>query len=144
RCSCRVNPGRIQLCRADPLGPADPPGGQVERTTAKRIHESKPEDIPMSGSLTPDAVIVATKQQVSCDLGDEAAILGMKNSVYYGLNPVGARIWRLLQQPKSVGEIRDAIASEYDVSAKQAEDDIVKLVEQLMSEGLVEFAGESR
>lgn len=89
-------------------------------------------------------MVVATKEQVSCDLGDEAAILGMKNSVYYGLNPVGAAIWRLLQQPRSVSELRDAVANEYDVSAEQAEDDIFDLVRRLMSEGLVELAGEPR
>ncbi len=89
-------------------------------------------------------MVVATKEQVSCDLGDEAAILGMKNSVYYGLNPVGAAIWRLLQQPRSVSELRDAVANEYDVSAEQAEDDIFDLVQRLMSEGLVELAGEPR
>lgn len=89
-------------------------------------------------------MVVATKEQVSCDLGDEAAILGMKNSVYYGLNPVGAAIWRLLQRPRSVSELRDAVANEYDVSAEQAEDDIFDLVRRLMSEGLVELAGEPR
>lgn len=89
-------------------------------------------------------MVVATKEQVSCDLGDEAAILGMKNSVYYGLNPVGAAIWRLLQQPRSVNELRDAVANEYDVSAEQAEDDIFDLVRRLMSEGLVELVGEPR
>jgi hypothetical protein len=98
----------------------------------------------MSGVLTPDAVIVATKEQVSCDLGDEAAILGMKNSVYYGLNPVGATIWRLLQQPRSVSELCDAVTSEYDVSTEQAEDDILNLARQLMGEGLVELVSESR
>lgn len=89
-------------------------------------------------------MVVATKEQVSCDLGDEAAILGMKNSVYYGLNPVGAAIWRLLQQPRSVNELRDAVANEYDVSTEQAEDDIFDLVRRLMSEGLVELVGEPR
>ncbi|MGH9865973.1 MAG: PqqD family protein, partial [Candidatus Acidiferrales bacterium] len=54
----------------------------------------------MTSDFTNDAIIVATKQQVSCELGEEAAILNMKNSVYYGLDPVGARIWRLLQQPR--------------------------------------------
>jgi Coenzyme PQQ synthesis protein D (PqqD) len=98
----------------------------------------------MTGVLTPDAVIVATKEQVSCDLGDEAAILGMKNSVYYGLNPVGATIWRLLQQPRSVSELRDAVTSEYNVSTEQAEDDILNLARQLMGEGLVELVSESR
>jgi len=98
----------------------------------------------MKNGLTDEAIIVATKQQVSCDLGEEAAILNMKNSVYYGLDPVGARIWQLLQQPRSIAEIRDVIASEYDVSADRAESDLRELIGKLLSEGLVELTSESR
>ena len=98
----------------------------------------------MKNGLTDGAIIVATKQQVSCDLGEEAAILNMKNSVYYGLDPVGARIWQLLQQPRSIAEIRDVIASEYDVSAERAESDLRELIGKLLSEGLVELTNESR
>jgi len=97
----------------------------------------------MKNGLTDEAIIVATKQQVSCDLGEEAAILNMKNSVYYGLDPVGARIWQLLQQPRSIAEIRDVIASEYDVSAERAESDLRELIGKLLSEGLVELISES-
>ena len=39
---------------------------------------------------------------MSCALGEESAILNMKNSVYYGMNAVGTRVWNLLQQPKTV------------------------------------------
>jgi len=98
----------------------------------------------MDSSLTNNATIVATKQQVSCDLGEEAAILNMKNSVYYGLGPVGARIWRLLQQPRTIGEIRDVIAEEYDATPERVESDLCNLLEKMMSEGLVEFSEESR
>ncbi|HLW83186.1 MAG TPA: PqqD family protein [Candidatus Acidoferrales bacterium] len=85
-------------------------------------------------------VVVATKEQVSCDLGGEAAILGMKNSVYYGLNPVGARVWQLLQEPRSVQEICGTIVSEYDVTAERAESDLLQLLQQMLSEGLVELS----
>ncbi|MHB8413067.1 MAG: PqqD family protein [Candidatus Acidiferrales bacterium] len=98
----------------------------------------------MNSSLTNNAMIVATKQQVSCDLGEEAAILNMKNSVYYGLDPVGARIWRLLQQPTTIGEIRDVIAEEYDATPERVESDLRNLLEKLMSEGLVELSDEVR
>ena len=98
----------------------------------------------MDSSFTNNAMIVATKQQVSCDLGEEAAILNMKNNVYYGLDPVGARIWRLLQQPTTIGEIRDVIVEEYDATPERVESDLRNLLEKLMSEGLVEFSGESR
>lgn len=100
--------------------------------------------VSMDSSLTNNAMIVATKQQVSCDLGEEAAILNMKNSVYYGLDPVGARIWRLLQQPRTIGEIRDVIAEEYDATPERVESDLRNLLEKLISEGLVELSDEVR
>lgn len=98
----------------------------------------------MEHGLSCNSIIVATGQQVSCELGAEAAILNMKNSVYYGLNPVGASIWRMLQEPRSIGEIRDAIAGEYDVSRERVERDLFGLVEKLMDEGLVEMSGKRR
>ncbi|MFZ0639065.1 MAG: PqqD family protein [Candidatus Acidiferrales bacterium] len=93
-----------------------------------------------NANLCSRTVVVASKDQISCDLGGEAAILGMKNSVYYGLNPVGARIWRLLQRPRSVGEICEAIVSEYDVTAERFESDLIGLLQQMLQEGLVELS----
>ena len=93
-----------------------------------------------NANLCSQTIVVASKDQVSCDLGGEAAILGMKNSVYYGLDPVGARIWRLLQRPRSVGEICEAIVSEYDVTAERFESDLISLLQQMLQEGLVELS----
>jgi hypothetical protein len=90
--------------------------------------------------LSLESVVVATKQHVSCPLGDESAILNMKNSVYYGLNPVGAQIWNLLRRPRSVRELRDAILDEYEVEPQQCERDVLDLLEQMKSEGLVEVS----
>jgi coenzyme PQQ synthesis protein D (PqqD) len=96
----------------------------------------------MEQGLSCESIVVATSQQVSCELGAEAAILNMKNSVYYGLNPAGASIWKLLQKPRSIGEIRDIIAGEYDVGAERLEKDLLGLVKELVDEGLVEMAEE--
>ena len=56
-----------------------------------------------------DSIVVATENQVSSDLGDETAILGLKSGVYYGLDPVGARIWSLLQEEKTVAQIKTVL-----------------------------------
>lgn len=96
----------------------------------------------MEQGLSCKSIVVATSQQVSCELGAEAAILNMKNNVYYGLNPVGASVWRLLQKPRSIEEIRNAIGGEYDVSVERLEKDLLGLVKQLVDEGLVEMAAE--
>jgi hypothetical protein len=81
---------------------------------------------------------MVTSQQVSCPLGDESAILNMKNSVYYGVNPVGATVWNLLKEAKTVGQIRDAILNEYEVDEVRCEKDLFALLEEMRSEGLIE------
>jgi Coenzyme PQQ synthesis protein D (PqqD) len=93
----------------------------------------------MGPSLSLHSIVVAISEQVSCPLGDESAILNLKNSVYYGMNPVGARVWNLVQQPKSVSQLRDALLEEYEVEAAQCERDLLDLLEQMRLEGLIEI-----
>ncbi len=98
----------------------------------------------MDAPLSLQTTVMASPHQVSCPLGDESAILNMKNSVYYGMNPVGSTVWSLLQQPKTVAEIRDAILGEYEVGAERCEQDLITLLEQMRSEGLIEVQEEVR
>jgi hypothetical protein len=92
-------------------------------------------------ALSLHSIVVASEQQVSCQLGEESAILNMKNSVYYGLDPVGARIWGLLRQPRSITDVCDAIVDEYDVERERCERDVLELLEKMRSEGLIELCG---
>ena len=78
--------------------------------------------------------VIAARDQVSCDLGGEAAILQLASGIYYGLNPVGARVWALLQQPRTAREIRDALLAEYDVDRERCERDLLALLHALAAE----------
>ncbi len=92
----------------------------------------------MNAGLSVRSIVIATPEQVSCPLGEESAILNLNNTVYYGLNPVGARVWNLLQEQRTVGELRDALLDEYDVDAGRCERDLLELLEKLRSEGLIQ------
>lgn len=89
------------------------------------------------------SIIVAAKEQVSCDLSGEIAILNLKNGIYYGLNPVGARIWNLIQEPRTVNQIRDHLLQEYEVKVEECERDLHALIQQLSSERLIEVKDET-
>ena len=52
-----------------------------------------------------DDTLVAVADHASCELGGEAVLLDLTTGVYYGLDPVGTRVWRLLQQPRSLAEL---------------------------------------
>ena len=92
----------------------------------------------MIHKLSDLSVISVTKEAVHCDVEDEVVILGLKDGVYYGLNPVGAFIWNLIQEPKTVAEIRDAVLEEYDVEKEICENDIMELIAELSDKGLVD------
>jgi len=92
----------------------------------------------MSVNLSGQTIVVAARDQVSCELGDEAAVLNMKNGVYYGLDTIGAQVWKLLQKPQRVAEIHAAVLRDYDVEPERCERDLKDLLEKLLAEGLIE------
>ena len=100
----------------------------------------------MRTSLSNTSVVVVSQDQVSADLSPdpsgEVVILGLKDGVYYELNEVGARIWRLIQQPRSVQSVIDTLLAEYDVPAQQCAADVLALAEDMVNRGLVDICDE--
>jgi len=95
------------------------------------------------GRISEQSIVVVSQDQVSCELGGEAAILNLKAGVYYGLNEVGARIWKLIHEPRRVSEIRDTILEEYEVEPDHCEADIMVLLQDLLDNGLIEEKSDS-
>ena len=93
----------------------------------------------MQEPLSLQSVVVAASEQVSCPLGDESAILNLKNTNYYGLDSVGTMVWNLVRQPRFIYEIRDALLQAYDVEAERCEQDILDLLARMREEGLIEI-----
>lgn len=84
------------------------------------------------------STVVAVPNQISSSLGEEAVILELTQGVYYGLNAVGARIWELLKEPRTAGEIRDVILDEYDAEPEAVTRDLLGLLTDLADRGLIE------
>ena len=82
--------------------------------------------------------VVAAANQVSCELAGEAAILNLRSGVYYGLNPVGAFIWKLIQQPQPVAGLLEAVWQEYEVDRAKCEEDLMRLLNDLAEHNLIE------
>lgn len=93
----------------------------------------------MATIISPDTTVVATSEQVSSDLAGESVILNLKTGMYFGLNEVGASIWNLLQQPRSVKDICTQILEEYEVESEQCERDVLTLLNELVESELIEI-----
>ena len=93
--------------------------------------------------LSARSMVVARKDHVSCNLASEAVILDVNAGVYYGLNTLGARIWDLIQQPRTVREVREAILQEFDVDPERCQRDLVMLLSDLATRKLIEIGNET-
>lgn len=91
----------------------------------------------IASTVSASSVVVASKEQIGCDLGGEEVILDLDSGIYYGLNEVGASIWKLIQEPKSVGEIKQAIMDEYEVQPERCETSILRLLNELAERNLI-------
>jgi hypothetical protein len=70
-------------------------------------------------------------------VGDERVILDLASGTYFGLDPVGARIWELLGEGRTLGEVCDQILEEYEVTREELERDTLRLAQELAEQGLV-------
>ena len=88
--------------------------------------------------VTQHSRVVASRSQLSTNLSGEAVILGLKDSVYYGLAGTGARIWDLVQQPAVLHDVAATIVREFDVDTERATRDLLALADDLLARGLIE------
>lgn len=83
------------------------------------------------------AVISSTKELLSSELSGEAVILDMASGIYYGLNEVGARVWELVQQPRSLESVHTILVAEYSVDPEVCRRDLVTILIELQKAHLV-------
>lgn len=90
-------------------------------------------------ALTLDSRVRIEEEVVYRDLEGEAVVLNLKTGRYFGLDPVGTRIWQLLPD-HSLREILRLLVAEYNAGEQQIREDLFRLVEQLRDKQLVRVA----
>jgi hypothetical protein len=93
--------------------------------------------------LSIDSRVVAISDHVSCELEGEAVILNLADCVYFGLNESSLAIWKVIQKPTFVWEIRDEILRQFQVESESCERDILSLLGQLKDSSLLQIVPSS-
>ncbi len=77
-------------------------------------------------------------QVLSQGVPDKLVLLTPHDGNYFSVNSVGARVWELCDGTRSVADIVAAIADEYDAPVETIQIDVVELLEELVSQRLVQ------
>jgi hypothetical protein len=93
---------------------------------------------------TEDArIFVRSQSVVSRRVSGETLIVPVRGKVgdlasIYSFNEVASLIWQLLEVPREVSELVSVVEREYDVDSQQAQQDVSKFLNDMLSVGLVE------
>ena len=94
-----------------------------------------------SVTIEMSSVIRQSEQQVSAEVDGEVVMMSVEQGSYYGLDEVGSRIWELTGTPSTVDAICDALVVEYQVERSVCERDVIRFLEEMAEQGLVEIDG---
>ena len=94
----------------------------------------------LADPITAASVVARDDEAVSCELGGGAALLDLRSGTYFSMNPVGAFVWGLLNDPVDVSTLHKALHTRYDVEPDACLEDLLSLLQQLADAGLIRVA----
>ena len=91
--------------------------------------------------ITIESQISQIKDIIASDIDDEKVMMSVEKGQYYGLDPVGSRVWELIEEPIKVSAVIDALLLKYDVEREVCERDVLAFLEDLYKDGILEVEG---
>ncbi|HUE77203.1 MAG TPA: PqqD family protein [Longimicrobiales bacterium] len=98
----------------------------------------------MSSSRTigPDTVVSRSDEPVAVELDGTVVMMSIEQGMYFGLEGVGPRVWALLDEPRSVRAVCDALVQEFDVEEDTCLPEIVAFLNELRKAQLIHVHGD--
>ena len=87
--------------------------------------------------ITPETVVCRSDSLLSNNLGEDVVMMDIDQGAYYGLEDVAASIWKLIEEPVSIGSLSEQLMSEYDVAPERCEQDVTAFVGSLVDRKIV-------
>ncbi|TAL09757.1 MAG: PqqD family protein [Nitrospirae bacterium] len=93
----------------------------------------------MSDALSLTSHLRVPEGVLSHNLQGEEVILNLNTGVYFGLDPIGTRIWHLIHEHQSLRKVLDRLLEEYAVAEVPCAQDLLDLVARMRKKGLVDI-----
>ena len=76
-------------------------------------------------------------QIIDGELDNNQIMMHLEQGKYFGLNPVGKRIWELIETPKSLQEITKVLMLEFDVTEEICTNEVIAFLDKTIKHDVV-------
>lgn len=90
--------------------------------------------------MAADLLISRGASLLEAEVHGEMVAFDVEGGHYYGFNGTAYRIWQLVETPKSLTALCEALSQEYAVDIATCRDDVQPLLETLASDGLLRLS----
>jgi hypothetical protein len=98
------------------------------------------EEPPVTETIDPQAMLSRNPSILFNDFDDGIMMMNIDSGHYFDVEPIGARIWSLLEQPTSLASICDILADEYEVDGATCLAQTGEFLSDLVAKGLIQAA----
>lgn len=77
------------------------------------------------------------ENQPFTQIDDEIVMLNLENNEYYGLNKTATKIWNLLKEPITIGNIVENLLHEYEIDKETCEVEVKNFLMELLEKKLL-------
>jgi len=88
-------------------------------------------------SLNLSCSFVIPKDVMAREVSDEMVLLDLRNGTYYGLDQIGTYLWASIAQGLPLNKTCEQMLERFDVDRSTLENDVLALVDDLRSKGLL-------
>jgi len=92
----------------------------------------------MPTDLTLSTIVRRSPEPVTADVDETIVMMSIARANYYSLEGVGARVWQLIDVPRSVSHICEALEKEFAVEPEECRKEVLDFLRHLLAEGLIE------
>lgn len=95
------------------------------------------QSLSKSSHLSVYSVVSRKAGIIEAEIEGEVVALNVETGTCYGLNQVGSRIWHMIATSPRISDICEALLAEYAVGPDDCERQVLDLLEDLYTEGLI-------
>lgn len=89
--------------------------------------------------IGPETLVTRSEEPVAVEVDRTVVMMSVDQGMYFGLEGVGPRVWSLLEQPRSVRQLCDALMNEFEVAPDVCRQEVGAFLEEMRRAQLVRF-----
>ena len=88
-------------------------------------------------SISPNTFLSRNLEIITNEIDDEILMMSIEDGKYYGLNPVGSEIWKLIEEPKTLEEVIPALMEIFEIDEDSCRKESLEFIESMIKNNII-------